>query len=299
MSIYSNSIRHATSWAKSRVDGIEGWPRYIISIGIWSIAILWTLALIVARTGRLLMNFVSDIIKILLLKNRLRKARRAHQAAILAAERDLKKAEREYRKRVAIARQNLDVLRSPTGKKLEKFNNILVYERTITTPKGSYSIIGVKATVETAGNLAVTKRATLTRMVVGDVIAGPVGAVVGGAGFKKTKRLDVRELYLYIEGPTFQYVQQFRPDEGPRVRQFAATINSVASRAAIDEPNRPERILEYERALSLAEGSREQIEQAQLHLDEVTGQAEYLNAKESAKQALESYRSSRTRKVRS
>lgn len=299
MSIYSNSIRQATSWAKSRLDGIEGWPRYIISIGIWSIAILWTLALIVARTGRLLMNFVSDNIKILLLRNRLCKARRAHQAAILAAERDLKKAEREYRKRVAIARQNLDVLRSPTGKKLEKFNNILVYERAITTPKGSYSIIGVKATVETAGNLAVTKRATLTRMVVGDVIAGPVGAVVGGAGFKKTKRLDVRELYLYIEGPTFQYVQQFLPDEGPRVRQFAATINSVASRAAIDEPNRPERILEYERALSLAEGSREQIEQAQLHLDEVTGRAEYLNAKESAKQALESYRSSRTRKVRS
>jgi len=40
MSIYSNSIRQATSWAKSRLDGIEGWPRYIISIGIWSIAIL-------------------------------------------------------------------------------------------------------------------------------------------------------------------------------------------------------------------------------------------------------------------
>ena len=78
------------------------------------------------------------------------------------------------------------------GKRLGKCHGVTLFERMIATPQGTASLIGARAGVDTAGNLAVTKRATITRTVAGGLVAGPVGAVKGGAGFKKTKEIDAR-----------------------------------------------------------------------------------------------------------
>ena len=82
------------------------------------------------------------------------------------------------------------------------------------------------AAVDAAGNLAVTKRSTLTRMAAGGVLLGPVG-LLGGGMMKKTQKHDTRELYLLIETPTFVAALACKPDDGAKVRAFAAKVKTA------------------------------------------------------------------------
>lgn len=81
-------------------------------------------------------------------------------------------------------------------------------------PEGSGSTQGAEASVDTAGNLAVTRRVTVTRLVAGGVILGLL--------FKKAKKHDSRELYLVVETPEVVSSIKCDPNEGmPRlVRLF-------------------------------------------------------------------------------
>ena len=121
--------------------------------------------------------------------------------------------------------------------KVEKCGKLELRYDCLKTPDGTaYFADGpTKTTVDTAGNLAVTKRATLTRMAAGGLLTlpfAPLGAVIAGAGFKKGKKLDTRELYLMIETPNFVSVNQFKPDEGKEVRKFAAKITNTSMAAS-------------------------------------------------------------------
>jgi Short C-terminal domain len=81
--------------------------------------------------------------------------------------------------------------------------------------------------VDTAGNLAIGKRATLTRMATGGLLLGPLGAVIGGAGFKKDKQYDTWELYLLVEAPEFESIGEFEPQYGAQVREFAVDVHNA------------------------------------------------------------------------
>jgi hypothetical protein len=104
-----------------------------------------------------------------------------------------------------------------------------LYHDRLQTPHGTayFSDGPVRATVDTAGNLAVGRRATLTRMAAGGLLFGALGAVVAGAGFKKDKRYDERELYLLVEAPKFASIGEFEPEYGAQVREFTVDLHNA------------------------------------------------------------------------
>jgi len=85
--------------------------------------------------------------------------------------------------------------------------------------------------VDSAGNLSETKRATLTRLAVGGLVLGPLGAVLA-LGFQKRRTVDNRELYLLIEAGPASCVLQVKPDAGTSVRAFAVQVNARAGGVA-------------------------------------------------------------------
>lgn len=74
---------------------------------------------------------------------------------------------------------------------------------------------GLSASVDTAG--AIDKRVTVTRL-----------ALTGPFAFALRKKKDERELFLYIDAPTGQYVEPCNPKEQAKVRAFAAQITTAA-----------------------------------------------------------------------
>ncbi|MGH9298702.1 MAG: hypothetical protein ACRDZT_02160 [Acidimicrobiales bacterium] len=264
-----------------------------MAILIWPAAVLWIAALMVVATGGLVTDATKSGRTTLALKHRVSDAERVHRRAIREAEAELSRCQSAYDREVVAATQHLDALRDVNGKRLGKLHGVTLFERMIATPQGTVSLIGARAGVDTAGNLAVTKRATLTRTVAGGLVAGPVGAVLGGAGFKKTKKIDARELYLHIDAPTLSCVVQCPPDAGARVRSFAAAINTAASRAATEEPQRPKRIREAEQRLAMVQAARDPIESAQHKAQEITSNPQLLAGIDSARRELESYRQSK------
>lgn len=79
------------------------------------------------------------------------------------------------------------------------------------------------AEVDTAGQ--VRDRATLTRIAGGALVAGPVGAVVGGL---LRKRVDERETWLLITGSKADWVVPVRGPQTGAARQFATALNNAA-----------------------------------------------------------------------
>jgi hypothetical protein len=216
-------------------------------------------------------------------------ATKAHATAIKGAGRELKSTRSTYDKRVRGLERELTALQNPDGRPLGFYRGVTLHELTIKTPQGASSLIGATATVDTAGNLAVTRRATLTRTVAGGVLFGPVGALIGAGGFKKAKHHDVRELYLMIETPTLVAVVECPADQGMKARTFAAKITTAAKQAEQIAADRPLRIAQAERALAEARADTTAVEAAERKLAEVTGDPQMLAAIADAQRALEAH----------
>lgn len=77
--------------------------------------------------------------------------------------------------------------------------------------KDTYPVAGAEGRVEASGQ--VYARRTVTR----SLLAGP---------FAPSKKTDARELFLTIEGPTFQVALEIDADHQREARDFAAAINT-------------------------------------------------------------------------
>lgn len=153
---------------------------------------------------------------------RLRQAQDVHASAISVARKNLAGAEAAYAKAVGSAQQALSEWTAPgTGRRIDSLWGITLYEHAIATPQGSASLYGASASVDAAGNLAVTKRVTLTRLV--------AGGIIGGLIFQKKTKDDTRELYIVIETPTVVSAVKCPPDQGPKARQFAAKVQQQSN----------------------------------------------------------------------
>ncbi len=297
MGRYSKAISGAAGWARTGVDGFRGVARYATAVLLWSAAALWIVALVVVVTAGLVGDAARSGGRTLRLKYRVSNAEHVRRRAIREAEAEVRRSQRDYDQSVAAALEHLEAACDERGRRLGTCHGVTLFERAIATPQGTVSLVGVRAEVDTAGNVAVTNRATLTRTVAGGLLAGPVGAVVGGAGFKKTKQIDTRELYLRIEAPTLSCVVPCPPDEGVQVRSFAAAVTTAASRASIEAPQRPERIRAAHQQLALAQAARGPIEAAQRRVEEIATDADLLAGIESARSELESHRAAQSRRT--
>jgi hypothetical protein len=170
-------------------------------------------------------------------KARVKAAEKARSNAVREAQKKLDAARQARQVRINTATTRLRAAEDPHGRRVGAYQGIVLFERFISTPQGAGPIKGATATVDTAGNLAVTKRPTLTRMAAGGILLGPLGAV-GSLAFQKRKDVDARELYLVVETEQFAAVVQCPPDQGMQARQFAAAIVTAARRFEADEPTR-------------------------------------------------------------
>ncbi|MPY12104.1 hypothetical protein [Arthrobacter bussei] len=176
--------------------------------------------------------------------------RRAEQQALSEARAAHRSALREYKQRVSIAekehRRESNLVASELKRAQHQMKEAeLTGRKSVQSYRGrdgaaelfqhQISIKGqtfplgpdVNATVDSSGNLARTKRSTLTRMTAGGIVLGPVGIIAGGM-MQKKKVHDDRELYLLLEGHSFAALITCNPDQGAAVRRFATNVNNTA-----------------------------------------------------------------------
>jgi hypothetical protein len=201
-------------------------------------------------------------------KARLKQALRTREKALGEARKNLAAVEQARQVRINTARTKLQEAEDPHGHRVGAYQGIVLFERYLATPQGSGSTRGASATVDTAGNLSVTKRPTLTRMAAGGVLLGPLGAV-GSLAFQKRKDVDARELYLMVETEEFAAVVKCPVDDGMKARQFAAAITTAGRQFGVNEDHRHQ-VIEWSRMeIAAGEADTAAIDAAQAELQHV------------------------------
>lgn len=154
-----------------------------------------------------------------------------YSAAVKAAEKSLKLEEKAQNSKVKEAQKQVVSAQALGSKRLGSYGGLTLTETNMFTSSATIPLTSdITASVETAGNLAVKSRSTLTRIAAGGLLFGPAGAIVGGVA-KKSSNVDKRELYLLIEGDSFSELIVCKPDDGAKVRQFAIQIKQSAKAA--------------------------------------------------------------------
>lgn len=134
-------------------------------------------------------------------------------------------------------------VRRQTGAPVPSFQTVRFDRDTISyrerVRRDRHPIAGVRATIETAGELG--RRMSATRTVGGGLLLGPVGAVLGAVAKKKT---DDRQVFLLVEGPDFAWAVEVNLASGvgaksandrtvKKARTFAAAVTTAGKKAAV------------------------------------------------------------------
>jgi hypothetical protein len=164
-------------------------------------------------------------------------------------QRQSRRAQRDLARQVATLEKTRAELTDARGKFVAQYRGVKLWECWISTPTGEGPVEAVRATCDTASNMVVSQRATLTRMAAGGLLLGPLGAILS-LGFQKKQVEDHRELYLLIESPVFACLVQCPPDEGAKARRFSMAVNLAASTSASTQEAIPARLAQVEADLA-------------------------------------------------
>jgi len=275
-----------TAWV-SGLAGSASEPGRALRLAVgWALASVWLAGLFVAVTGLYVGRYGGHVWDGIRLRAELRSALRRHRSAIRGAERNLGRLEKTYSKDVAAAQKRLEGLQSPNGARLTTYRGVQLYELGIVTPSGTAQLEGARARAEAAGSVAVTQRATLTRMGAGALVAGPVGLVAAGVAGKKKKKHDFRELYLIIEAAGLSTVIKCNPNDGMKARNFVAKVNNAAAAAGGIRARRPQEIAAAAVLVSSSKSAIAPVEAARAELEHVRADPVFLAATEAARTRL-------------
>jgi hypothetical protein len=212
-------------------------------------------------------------------------AQRVRRSELRAADRGVSSAERARTRRIAALEGQLRELGDRRGRRLGDFGGCVLHEFVLITPGGEVPLDEVEASVDTAGNLSVTKRATLTRMAAGGLLLGGLGAVLS-LGFQKKEQQDTRELYLLLDAGPASVVIQAVPDAGPEVRRFASQVNAAAFDVAARRARRQQEFAAARDEHADVSADRSAIEDATAHRDRVLAGTQAQVALDAAEAAL-------------
>lgn len=206
----------------------------------------------------------------------LSESEKEHERAVKEARSQLERAQKEYDKAVRAAEKRVADAQASGRRKLGSYKTVTLHEDRIVTADGSCDLSPeVTATVDTAGNLQVNKRVTLTRW----AVAGPFALAM-----RKKEKHDTRELWLLVETPNFASVLQCDTNDGAKVRELAAKITTSGRNAASIAQTRARAIEEAEHELPRIREDRSAIERAQQNLTQVETDRAAVGA---AREALE------------
>jgi hypothetical protein len=143
-------------------------------------------------------------------------------------------------------------------------------------------IAGASAVVDTAG--ALDRRPTLSRVAVGGILFGALGAVGGGL---LQKKVDTRQVFVLIDGPQAAWAVPAKADQFGDATQFAALFNTAA-KTAVKAAAAAEGVAEAE--IALGEGTAAGVETssgvaerlaslASLHAQGILSDQEFTDAK--------------------
>jgi large subunit ribosomal protein L7/L12 len=154
------------------------------------------------------------------------------KSRVKARERERNTVSKAGAKRVKGAAKDLD--RARTVPRIARAGQISVYEDRVQTPQGTFQLDEQASfAVDTAGNMSVTRRLTLTRA----AVVGPLALFAP----KKTKH-DDRELYFIAEHPNWSAIAKLNPDAGMGARQAAQAANMAARQASASRARRQQLI---------------------------------------------------------
>ena len=165
-------------------------------------------------------------------------------------------AKKAHENLVTSARKQLDqVSKVPL---IARAGAIQVFEDRVHTPEGLHPLDEhVRAAVDTAGNMAFTRRHTLTRF----ALLGPFSIFT-----PKATKHDDRELYFLIEHPEWASMVKLNPNAGTGARKAAMATNVAARNAAASRQSREKLKSDARQQLSLTEVETSGIQAAQKSL---------------------------------
>lgn len=132
-------------------------------------------------------------------------------------------------------------LADPKGQFLAGYHGINLWEFWVSRPTGEGHVAEARATCDTASNMVVSQRATLTRIAAGGLLLGPLGAILS-LGFQKKKMEGYRELYVLIESLSWAGLVECPPDEGAEACKFVKAVNLAASSSIASQALRVEQV---------------------------------------------------------
>lgn len=175
--------------------------------------------------------------------------RRDYQRRVKESATAIRASEKKFERRLKAARAQLS--QAEKTPMLGYAGQIKVYEDRILTPEGVHPMDEhVQATVDTAGNIAVTRRHTLTRF----ALLGPVSLFT-----PKATKHDDRELYFLIEHPQWASMAKLNPDHGAGARRVAMATNLAARNVKANKAKRDRLIREAREELRIAQSDRSGI----------------------------------------
>jgi hypothetical protein len=185
--------------------------------------------------------------------NSLDQACRTFKKNVADASAAVSSAQRKYATAVSAAEKRAANARALPC--LGRAGRIKVYADRIVTPEGVRPMDEhVKAVVDAAGVIAVTRRHTLTRF----ALLGPLSLFT-----PKATTHDNRELYFLVEHPQWASLVKLNPNAGMAARKVCATLNLAARQASANRAARAQRIGEFDRQLGAARANRAEIEKAE------------------------------------